>query len=156
VFRTIDRDRRRIGFPRTPFPVGQLKSSGEDLRTSLRRTSPLSRVWLPRRSGAHHDPLVLISRNPLSTLQKRFACARLSRPCVPETLSRPFPRRSPPRLFDRSSSRWFGISDLITEPEGPSFISRTVTQLRTAVWTSDSRDTRLYAENAVSDGLDGR
>ena len=32
--------------------------------------------------------------------------------------------------FDRSSSRWLGISDLIAEPEGPSFISRTVTQRR--------------------------
>src|SRR5262245_39842761 len=41
-----------------------------------------------------------------------------------------FPRRSPPQLFDRSSSRWFGISDLIAEPEGPSFISSTVAQHR--------------------------
>ena len=28
--------------------------------------------------------------------------------------------------FDRSSSRWLGISDQIAEPEGPSSISRTV------------------------------
>ena len=32
--------------------------------------------------------------------------------------------------FDRSSSRWLGISDLIAEPEGPSFISRTVARNR--------------------------
>src|SRR5262245_20092554 len=32
--------------------------------------------------------------------------------------------------FDRSSSRWLGISDLIAEPEGPTFISSTVTQRR--------------------------
>jgi hypothetical protein len=32
--------------------------------------------------------------------------------------------------FDDSSLRWLGISDLIAEPEGPSFISRTVTQRR--------------------------
>jgi hypothetical protein len=32
--------------------------------------------------------------------------------------------------FDRSSSRWLGISDLIAEPEGPSFISRTVARSR--------------------------
>ena len=32
--------------------------------------------------------------------------------------------------FDRSSSRWLGISDLIAEPEGPSFISRIVTHRR--------------------------
>jgi hypothetical protein len=30
--------------------------------------------------------------------------------------------------FDDSSLQWLGISDLIAEPEGPSFISRTVTQ----------------------------
>jgi hypothetical protein len=32
--------------------------------------------------------------------------------------------------FDRSNSRWLGISDLIAEPEGPSFISRTVAHRR--------------------------
>jgi hypothetical protein len=32
--------------------------------------------------------------------------------------------------FDRSNSRWLGISDLIAEPEGPTFISRTVTHRR--------------------------
>ena len=32
--------------------------------------------------------------------------------------------------FDDSSLRWLGISDLIAEPEGPSFISRTVAYRR--------------------------
>ena len=32
--------------------------------------------------------------------------------------------------FDHSRSRWLGISDLIAEPEGPSFISSTVAQRR--------------------------
>jgi hypothetical protein len=32
--------------------------------------------------------------------------------------------------FDDSSLRWLGISDRIAEPEGPSFISRTVTHRR--------------------------
>jgi hypothetical protein len=32
--------------------------------------------------------------------------------------------------FDHSRSRWLGISDLIAEPEGPSFISRTVAHRR--------------------------
>jgi hypothetical protein len=32
--------------------------------------------------------------------------------------------------FDDSSLRWLGISDLIAEPEGPTFISRTVTHRR--------------------------
>jgi hypothetical protein len=32
--------------------------------------------------------------------------------------------------FDHSRSRWLGISDLIAEPEGPSFISSTVAHPR--------------------------
>ncbi len=32
--------------------------------------------------------------------------------------------------FHHSSLRWLGISDLIAEPEGPSFISSTVAQRR--------------------------
>jgi hypothetical protein len=32
--------------------------------------------------------------------------------------------------FDHSRSRWLGIGDLITEPEGPSFISNAVAQRR--------------------------
>jgi hypothetical protein len=48
--------------------------------------------------------------------------------------------------FDRSSSRWLGISDLIADPEGPSFISRTVTYRR---WTGDTRDTRPNSDLAL-------
>jgi hypothetical protein len=44
--------------------------------------------------------------------------------------------------FGHSRSRWLGISDLIAEPEGPSFIS---SQLRSAVWTGVARDTRPTA-----------
>jgi hypothetical protein len=32
--------------------------------------------------------------------------------------------------FDQSRSQWLGIRDLITEPEGPSFISSTVARRR--------------------------
>src|SRR5215472_7137050 len=63
----------------------------------------------------------------LSTLQKQFACARLSRPCLPGS-SPDFSATFTTIAFDDSSLRWLGISDLIAEPEGPSFISRTVTQ----------------------------
>jgi len=48
--------------------------------------------------------------------------------------------------FDRSSSRWSGISDLIAEPEGPSPPSSV--QLRTAVWTDDARDARHFDAGA--------
>jgi hypothetical protein len=46
--------------------------------------------------------------------------------------------------FDRSSSRWFGISDLIAEPEGPSFIFSTVAQRRLLV-TQDPLRTLIVA-----------
>ena len=81
---------------------------------------------LSRRKG---HPAVLTSPNPLSTLLKQFACARLSRSCLPghcpdvsATLTT--------MAFDHSRSRWLGISDLIAEPEGPSFISSTVARRR--------------------------
>jgi len=41
------------------------------------------------------QPLVLTSSNPLSTLHRRFACARLSRPAC-RNLVPTFPQRSPP------------------------------------------------------------
>jgi hypothetical protein len=44
--------------------------------------------------------------------------------------------------FHRSSSRWLGISDLIAEPEGSSFIFSTVAQRRL---DGDARDTRPVA-----------
>jgi hypothetical protein len=33
-------------------------------------------------------------------------------------------------VFDHSRSRWLGVKDLIAEPEGPTFISRTVARRR--------------------------
>src|SRR5438445_13311182 len=81
---------------------------------------------LSRRMG---QPPVLTSSNPLSTLQRRFACARLSQSCLPESCS-DFSATFTTIAFDDSSLRWLGISDLIAEPEGPSFISRTVTRSR--------------------------
>ena len=54
-------------------------------------------------------PPVLTSPNPLSTLLQRFACARLSRPCLPE--SRPGVSATlTTTAFDRSSLRWLEIS----------------------------------------------
>ena len=54
------------------------------------------------------SPLVLTSPNPFSTLLQRFACARLSRPCLPE--SRPGVSATlTTTAFDRSSLRWLEI-----------------------------------------------
>ena len=54
-------------------------------------------------------PPVLTSPNPLSTLLQRFACARLSRPCLPK--SRPGVSATlTTTAFDRSSLRWLEIS----------------------------------------------
>jgi len=44
----------------------------------------------PNLSSRKGHPGVLTSSNPLSTLQKWFACARLSQPCLPGSLSRLF------------------------------------------------------------------
>ena len=81
---------------------------------------------LSRRKG---HPAVLTSPNQLSTLPKQFACARLSRSCLPGSMSG-FSATLTTMAFDHSRSRWLGIGDLIAEPEGPSFISSTVAQRR--------------------------
>ena len=44
----------------------------------------------PNSSRKLGQPPVLTSSNPISTLQQRFACARLSQPCLPESSSRLF------------------------------------------------------------------
>src|SRR5258708_7105083 len=88
------------------------------------------------------SPPVLPSSNPLSSLHRRFACARLSQPCLPESC--PSVSATLTTIaFDDSSLRWLEINNLIVDLEGSSFISRIV--LRSAVWTGVTRDTRPIA-----------
>src|SRR5215831_19738227 len=55
------------------------------------------------------QPPVLTPSNPLSTLHRRFACARLSQPCL--TGSSPdFSATLTTMAFDHSSLRWLEIS----------------------------------------------
>ena len=55
------------------------------------------------------QPPVLTSPNPLSTLQKQFACARLSRPCLPGSSSRLFCNVHHPRLYGLSIVKRFFV-----------------------------------------------
>ena len=55
-------------------------------------------VHPPSLSREKGQPPVLTSSNPLSTLHRRFAYARLSQSCLPESRSG-FPQRSPPWLL---------------------------------------------------------
>jgi len=55
-------------------------------------------VHPPSLSREKGQPPVLTSSNPLSTLHRRFAYARLSQSCLPEPRSG-FPQRSPPWLL---------------------------------------------------------
>src|SRR5262249_27633667 len=72
---------------------------------------------LSRRKG--HPP-VLASPKPLSTLLRRFACARLSRPCLPE--SRPGVSATlTTTALDRSGLRWLEISTPMPNTKGPPF-----------------------------------
>jgi hypothetical protein len=51
----------------------------------------------------------LTSSNPLSTLHRRFACARLSQPCLPESC--PGVSATLTTIaFDDSSLRWLEIN----------------------------------------------
>src|SRR6266566_1411666 len=55
------------------------------------------------------SPPVSTSPNPLSTLLQRFACARLSRPCLPESCPGVSATLTT-TAFDHSSLRWLEIS----------------------------------------------
>ncbi len=54
-------------------------------------------------------PPVLTSPNPLSTLHRRFACARLSQPCLPESCS-DFSATFTTVAFKDSSLGWLEIN----------------------------------------------
>src|ERR1700758_126313 len=84
------------------------------------------------------QPPVLTSPNLISTLPQRFACARLSRPCLPGScpdVSATFTTVA----FDDSSLRQLEISTCLPTSEGP---PPSLVQLRCAVWTGVTRDTR--------------
>src|SRR5262245_2160811 len=59
--------------------------------------------------GGRVTPPVLASPKPLSTLLRRFACARLSRPCLPESCPGVSATLAT-TAFDRSGLRWLEIS----------------------------------------------
>ena len=63
----------------------------------------------PSRSRRKGHPPVLTSPNPLSTLLQWFACARLSRPCLPESCPGVSATLTT-TAFVRSSLRWLEIS----------------------------------------------
>src|SRR5712672_379550 len=66
-------------------------------------------VHLPSLSREKGQPPVLTSPNPLSTLHRRFAYARLSQSCLPESRS-DFSATLTTMAFDHSSLRWLEIS----------------------------------------------
>jgi hypothetical protein len=132
------------GCPSADAPFGGLNhASKSPCRTSSRHRpangAPLAAHHHPQRkpgkSIAANAAPPHIQSNRVSAAASRlrnsysFACARLSQPCLPR--SRPGVSATlTTTAFDRSSLRWLGIDDLIAEPEGPSFISRTVAHRR--------------------------
>jgi len=74
------------------------------------RRMPLGRSQVILRASSRRmgHPPVLTSPNRISTLLQRFACARLSRPCLPGSSSRRF-HNVHHHAFDNSSLRWLGI-----------------------------------------------
>src|SRR5215471_8790526 len=63
----------------------------------------------PSLSREKGQPPVLTSSNPLSTLHRRFAYARLSQSCLPESRS-DFSATLTTTAFDHSSLRWLEIN----------------------------------------------
>src|SRR5450759_148367 len=67
-------------------------------------------VHPPSLSRKIGQPPVLTSSNRFSTLQKRFACARLSQSCLPDSCSG-FSATFTTVTFDHSSLRWLEINN---------------------------------------------
>ena len=99
-------------------------------------------VHPPSLSREKGQPPVLTSSNPLSTLHQRFAYARLSQSCLPESRSG-FPQRSPPWLLTTAA-----CGGLRPAPDcrPRRVIPSSLVQLRIAVWTGVTRDTRPLAD----------
>jgi hypothetical protein len=72
---------------------GLVDSSG--VAGIVRRLARHEREGIPRVDPGGRVLPVLISLNPLSTLHRRFVCARLSQPYLPGSSVRTFPQRSP-------------------------------------------------------------
>ena len=122
-------------FPLMPGTATQCKFSrsirkpgraSRRLHAGCRSVSIRTSTELISQEGSPRDFDIVLQ---LSTLRQRFTCVRLSRPYLPESCPDVSVTLTT-TAFDRSSSRWLGIGDLITEPEGPSFISRTVARNR--------------------------
>src|SRR5450759_5093047 len=94
------------------------------------------------------QPPVLTSSNRFSTLQQRFACARLSQSYLSESgpdVSATFTTIA----FDDSSLRWLETRTCLPASKGP---PSSLVQLRTAVWTDDARDTRPNCDICTAPG----
>ena len=91
--------------PLVPFPFASPARFSRSVRKPGRASRRLhagcrsdSLRHPPSSSRRKGHPPVLASPKPLSTLLRRFACARLSRPCLPKSCPG-VPQRSPPRLL---------------------------------------------------------
>src|SRR5258707_11435205 len=96
--------RARLSFapPTCRMPLGPSQASPE----------------LSRRQG---QPPVLTSPKPLSTLHRRFACARLSQSYLSKSCS-DFSATLTTMAFDRSSLRWLEINTCYASPFGPALL----------------------------------
>src|ERR1017187_5926379 len=107
-------------------------------------------VHPPSLSRKMGQPPVLTSSKSLSTLHRRFTCVRLSQSCLRESCFG-FSATFTTIAFDDSSLRWLGFNTLLpTSKDLPS----SPVQLRIAVWTGVTRDTRPITTccTGVADG----
>src|SRR5258705_6507569 len=111
--------------PLVPFPFASPARFSRSVRKPGRASRRLhagcrsdSLRHPPSSSRRKGHPPVLASPKPLSTLLRRFACARLSPPCLPESCPRVSATLATP-AFDRSGFRWLEISTSLPKPKGP-------------------------------------
>src|ERR1700694_2467020 len=102
--------------PLAPFPWHRRPGSHVPYKSQieLRAVYMPDAAWAvsvhpPSLSRKMGQPAVLTSSKPISTLHRRFACARLSQSYLPESCS-DFSATFTTMAFDHSSLRWFEIN----------------------------------------------
>src|ERR1700676_4509221 len=84
-------------------------NTAKDLRSGEAALLHSARLIQFTIAGVEGQPPVLTSSNPISTLLQRFACARLSQPCLSESCP-DFSATFTTIAFDDSSLRWLEIN----------------------------------------------
>jgi len=120
-------------------PVGAKKRLPNRTKKLARKRRAPSGMSLTSKAPYKGQPPVLTSPNPFSTVHRRFACARLPQPCLLGSCPSVSADAHHHGIWPQQLAvAWDQL--MIADPEGPSFITRTVGRRQYADDASVSHD----------------